>query len=121
MLRMGGKRTLRSETAGSMVRPVKHRLIMVVGAAALASCVHFDDSAPALVVTAQREGEGCRITVEGERVANDRLLAIAKQATNRLGIVVYDKDTPYRCLGGSIFTLQRAGLKRVEAALWSGS
>jgi hypothetical protein len=100
---------------------MKHRLLMMVAAAALASCVHVENSAPALVVTAQREGEGCRITVEGERVGNDRLLAIGKQATNRLGIVLYDKDTPYRCLGGSIFTLQRAGLKRVEAAFWSGS
>lgn len=87
----------------------------------LTSCMQLERGAPPLVVNVKRDGEACRVTVEGERVTSDRLLEIGRSATKRRSIVLYDKDTPYKCIGGAIFTLQRAGLTTVDAAMWDGS
>lgn len=66
------------------------------------------------------DGEGCRVTVNGEPVTNDRLLELGRAADNRRGIVLYDQATPYKCTGAAIVTLQRADLTFVDAAMWDG-
>ena len=93
---------------------------VVVEAALLASCASLRQDEPLLVVTAQRDGDGCLILVDGERVTSDQLLEVAAKAQKRRAIVLYDKNTPYKCIGGSIFALQRAGLRYVDAAMWGG-
>ena len=90
-------------------------------AALLASCVYSRDREPPLVVSVRGYGDGCRVTVEGEQVTNDRLLDIGRGATRRTGIVVYGRGTPYKCVGGTVFTLQRAGLATIDAAMWDDS
>lgn len=90
-------------------------------AALLTSCLPLRLSGPPLVVSVTRDGEGCRVTVAGEQVTSDRLLEIGRSARSRRGIVLYDRDTPYKCIGGAIFTLQRAGLASFESAMWDGS
>ena len=93
------------------------------GAALLAACVQLREREPPLVVNVKRDGDGCRVTVEGERVTSDRLLEIGRGAARRRAIIVYakDDDTPYKCIGGAIYTLQRAGLATVDAAMLDDS
>jgi hypothetical protein len=94
--------------------------VVSAGADFLAACVQTRQSSPALVISAKRDGDGCRVTVEGERVTSERLLEIGRSSPRRRAIVIYDKDTPYKCIGGAVFTLQRAGLASVEAVMWGG-
>ncbi len=95
---------------------------VLIGAAVLAaSCIHRSPGEPPLVVNVRRDGQGCRVSVEGDQVPSERLLEIARTSGKRRGIVVFEKDTPYRCIGGAIFTLQRAGLSPVEAVVWDGA
>jgi hypothetical protein len=90
------------------------------GAAMLVSCAQFSSNGPPLVVAATRDGEGCRVSVEGQRVTNDQLLETGRRARARRGIVLFDRDTPYKCVGGAVFTLQQAGVRSVDVALWNG-
>ncbi|WP_174296363.1 ExbD/TolR family protein [Sphingomonas bacterium] len=94
---------------------------LIGGAAPLASCVLQREEASPLIMNAQRDGEGCRITVNGERVTSEQLVELSRSTSRRLGIVLYDRDTPYKCIGGAIYSLQRAGLRHVYAAQWGGS
>ncbi len=94
--------------------------VMSAGAALVAACLQKRQSSPALVVSAKGNGDGCRVTVDGERVTSERLLEIGRSSARRRAIVIYDKDTSYRCVGGAVFTLQRAGLASVDAVLWDG-
>jgi hypothetical protein len=67
------------------------------------------------------EANGCRAMVEGKRVTSEELFGLARRDFHRRGVIVYDKSTPYECIGATIFTLQRAGLMLVEAAMWDDS
>jgi hypothetical protein len=87
----------------------------------LASCIGFRERKPPLVVNVKRDGDGCYVTVGGERVTSDQLKEIARNSVSRRGIVVYDRDTPYRCIGGAIYTLQLGGLTPVDAAEWNAN
>lgn len=102
---------------------VNNRVLLWVagGAALLASCVATRTLGPPLVVSVKREGDGCQVSVQGERVTSDRLLEIGRAAAKRPGIVVYAKDAPYKCVGGAVFTLQRAGMMSVQVAMWDDS
>ncbi|WP_106639865.1 hypothetical protein [Allosphingosinicella vermicomposti] len=86
-------------------------------AALLGSCVRTAPAGVPLVVSAKRDGEGCLIIIEGERASSERLLEIGRATNKTRAIVIYFKDTPYKCLGGAIFTLQRAGIAFVDAAM----
>jgi hypothetical protein len=92
--------------------------LLVRGTMPLTACIQVQSGAPPLVVIAGGQGEGCRVTVNGERVTGDQLLALGRRAPGRRGIVLYDKDTPYKCTGAAIITLQRAGLTSVDSAMW---
>ena len=88
------------------------------GAALLAACIHLREPELPIVVSVKRDGEGCRFTVEGQRATIDRLLLIGRGATKRRAIIVHDKDTPFKCIGWAVYTLQRAGVAKVHVALW---
>lgn len=93
---------------------------LAAGVALLSACVQLRQASPPLVVSAKRDGDGCRIMVDGEQVTSERLLEIGRNSGRRRAIVIFPKETPYRCIGGTIFTLQRAGLAPVEAVMWEG-
>jgi hypothetical protein len=67
-------------------------------------------AAPApLLVTARRHGEACRIIAAGRRVTSDQFTHLAERWPSRRAVFRMQQDTPYRCVGGVIFTLQRFG------------
>jgi len=80
----------------------------------LAGCLANQPKGPPLVVDAVDTGGGCQVTISGEQVTSERLLEIASSWPTRHGLVRMEKDTPYRCAGGVVFTLQRAGFVRVR-------
>ena len=61
------------------------------------------------------------MTVNGKRVTSDQLIELGRRVHDRRGIVLYDKNTPYKCTGSALVTLQGAGLTFVEAAMWDDS
>lgn len=95
--------------------------LVVGGAAVLVACVSYREREPPLVVNVKGDGDGCHVSVDSRRVTIDDLLDVARNSGSRRAIVVYAKDTPYRCIGASIFTLQRGGVRSVDAAMWDGA
>jgi hypothetical protein len=87
----------------------------------LSSCIPTVSAQPPLVANVRAEGETCDVTVEGRRVTQKQLLDIARTSPGRHGIIVFAVDTPYKCIGTAIITLQEAGLHSVEVAAWNGS
>jgi hypothetical protein len=58
----------------------------------------------------------CSIIVAGQKITDDELLALAQKEVSKGRAAHIDADlqnTPYRCFGGVIFTLQRAGFKNI--------
>ena len=45
------------------------------------------------------------------------LLELAASWRGERAVIQADSDTPYKCIGGTIFTLQRAGLRDVEVVV----
>ena len=89
------------------------RLGAIAIALVLIGCMGRQHKGPELVVDAFEDGEGCRILVNGETVTAERLLEIASAWPSRRGLVRMKRNTPYRCVGGVVFTLQRAGFLKV--------
>lgn len=63
-------------------------------------------------------GEACTVSVNGEVFADEkfsgpRLKQLAKEHSRRL-VIKSDGRTPYRCIGRTIFNLQRAGFQVVD-------
>jgi len=76
---------------------------------------------PPLVVSVSLDGAACRVVVSGERVTSERLNELGRPASKRRAIVIYDKETPFKCVGSAIYALQRAGLTRIDAVIWDTS
>lgn len=73
---------------------------------------------PPLLVRASGSGETCTVTVNGEvfsheELSQPRLQRLAEEHGRRL-VVDSDAYTPYRCIGGAVYELQRAGFKVVS-------
>lgn len=69
---------------------------------------------PPIVATASRNGDGCRVRIDGRAYPDfEAPTAAARAWRGRRAEVRGDIDTPYRCIGGAVFALQRAGIKRV--------
>lgn len=82
---------------------------VVIGCASPATLAPFN-------VVVRGPATSCSIEVEGRRVTTDELLAIARLEAKSGRRAHIDSDmaqTPYRCLGGTIYTLQKAGFKNV--------
>jgi hypothetical protein len=69
-------------------------------------------SAPLIVVV---NGPPCTIELNGLPIASDSLRdAITKLKGRRRGVIVrYRLNAPYRCIGGAIFNIQRAKVRRI--------
>lgn len=89
------------------------------GPLVLLSCAVFvAGCAPkrAMIVQASSPGEAgapCAVEVEGQRIAMRDFPAFARRWRGREAHVRGDIDIPYRCIGGIIFELQRAGFQRI--------
>ena len=58
----------------------------------------------------------CSIELDGKQMTSDELMAVAHSEAKpgRAARVETDMaDTPYRCIGGVIYTLQLAGFRKV--------
>ena len=73
------------------------------------------EGTPPLTVQVSQSGpeQPCLVRVGGREVSDAELLALARQARRgtREAIVRAPLNTPYRCVGGAIATLQRAHLR----------
>lgn len=74
---------------------------------------------PPLSVQVSRAGDGCSVEVGGRRFAypteiGEKLLTFVQAWPNRRAVLNLMGDTPYRCVGGTIFTLQRAGFQKID-------
>jgi len=67
-----------------------------------------------MTVTVERDGQGCRFTLNGAHVTSDVLLDSARKQRDRRAVIMYDKDAPYRCVGAAIITLQEAGVMEID-------
>jgi len=82
-----------------------------IGCAAPATFAPFN-------VVVRGPATSCSIEVEGRKVTTDELFQIAQpeaRSGRRAHIESDMAQMPYRCLGGAIYTLQRAGFKDVGA------
>jgi hypothetical protein len=87
------------------------RSLPVLLLAALGACA----SQPPLVVRAASEGDACRAQIDGATFAPDELQGPRLRALRGRRLVVdADPDIPYRCMGGIVFMLQRAGFHIVS-------
>lgn len=80
-----------------------------IGCAAPATFAPFN-------VVVRGPATSCSIEVEGRKVTTDELFEIAQPEARSGRRAHIDSDmaqTPYRCLGGAIYALQRAGFKDV--------
>ncbi len=90
-------------------------LSLVAATVAMAGCARSPPQA-AFRVTVRGPASSCSIEVAGRTVSTDELYTIARlEATSAREAHVDSNmgETPYRCVGGVIFTLQRAGFKKV--------
>jgi hypothetical protein len=67
----------------------------------------------------QRDGDECGIIVDGKQVTSDGLLQLVGAGKHRRGIIVSRRDVTYKCIGGAIYMLQRAGLSQIDIATWT--
>jgi hypothetical protein len=78
---------------------------------AAASCARL--SAPPVFLHIIREAEACRVESDGRPITQDQLLVVARSWRGRLVRIEGDVNTSYKCIGYTIFTLQRAGVKKM--------
>ena len=97
---------------------ISHRAATIALPFALIGCAHSAREAPFRVVV-RGPAATCSITVNGRVVTKEELLAIARKkvkSTRRASIHVEARETPYRCIGGTIYTLQTAGFGYLDFA-----
>jgi biopolymer transport protein ExbD len=93
------------------------RIAAIVCSSCLCACAQ---TAP-LNVAATGRGHACSLRVNGVEVSRDaldlnRLRSAAATHRNR-AVIDTDQETPYRCIGGVIFDLQRAGFQVVTVTV----
>lgn len=79
-------------------------------------CATRPTSTP-FVIVVRGDGAACTTTVAGREVTQDELRNIGQQASKRTDIAQIETDlsqTPYRCIGGTIYRLQEVGFKDVR-------
>ena len=84
-------------------------------ALALAGCASTPREAP-FIVRVAGPSDPCVLNIAGQPTTLDQLLDIARREAShrRVAKVVGDGETPYRCVGGVIYTPQMAGFLKVE-------
>ena len=94
------------------------RLLFLAAFSAAAACSTARPAPPAPRVNLSAEvvGDECRFHADGQSMTLDELI-VAADAWRRRGVHLdATVDTPYKCIGGAIFALQRAGVKRIDWA-----
>ena len=69
------------------------------------------------VVVVRGPPDACSVEVAGRKLTMDELLKAAQTEVRkgRRALILSDmNDTPYRCIGGVIYTLQMAGFDKVD-------
>jgi hypothetical protein len=97
-----------------MTAHARAALALSSAALLLAGCEQSPPPA-AFHVAARGPAHSCSIEVAGRTVSTDELYTIARQQVTKRRAAHIDTNsgkTPYRCIGGVIFTLQRAGFKK---------
>jgi hypothetical protein len=90
--------------------------VVAIFSGAMANCASHMASRHFSVIV-RGPAQSCTIEVEGREVTADELLLIARrEAKIRRGARIGTDmaETPYRCVGGAIYTLQMAGFKDVK-------
>jgi len=93
---------------------IRHAAIVSLMMAVSAHSAHR--SLPPFRVMVRGPASSCSIEVDGHKVTTDELFAIARPEAKSGRRAHLDTDmgqAPYRCIGGVIYTLQRAGFKNV--------
>ncbi len=87
---------------------------IVFGLALLAGCGQPPAAAVPVAevhVRGGHDGAPCVTEAGGRRIATAELPALARNWRGREAMMVFDVNTPYRCVGGVIYELQRAGVR----------
>ena len=90
-------------------------LVILLLSSVVAGCAGKSTKAP-FNVFVRGPASACTIKVNGRKVSTNELLSIARPEAKpgrRAHIDANMAETPYRCLGGAIYTLQMAGFKDV--------
>ena len=90
---------------------------MRIAAVLCSFCLSACGQTPPLQVDASGRGQDCSLRLNGVELSRDalrldRLQAMRANHGNK-AVVDFDLETPYRCIGGVIFDLQRAGFQVV--------
>jgi hypothetical protein len=72
-----------------------------------------------IVANVPRDGDGCRITVDGKQVTSDALLRLVGPGKYHRAIIVSRHDVTYKCIGEAVYMFQRAGLLQIDFATWT--
>ncbi len=121
------------ETDGASVRPqwVESGHSICDGSAmrtcfvvAMISVVSGCAMRPPLMVRATGVGDTCTVRAEGlvlpsEKLNDSRVRALAEAHGGRM-VLGSDSQTPYRCIGRTVFNLQRVGFHRIVSIRVNG-
>ena len=89
---------------------------------ALASCAGAPKQ-PLVIRTVPLEDSQCQASIKGEVVENEQVTErfTALKRDHHAAVVVGTENTQYRCLGWIIFSLQRAGFRKISFQTEAGS
>lgn len=101
------------ESGCTTCNPSGVRVAVLLGSSCLFACAQT----PPLAITATGRDQDCSLRVNGVEVSRDALdpgrLRALRAGHDGRAIVDTDPQTPYRCVGATIFDLQRAGFRIV--------
>ena len=95
-----------------------HRAATIALLSTLVGCAQSGREAP-FKVAVGGQAATCSVSVNGRVVTNEELLVLAQEAAKskrQASIDLDAKDTPYRCIGGTIYTMQMAGFEYLDFA-----
>ena len=98
------------------------RALLLLGLALLPACTGegVGERAPQGPLVIQVRGDGetqpCVAEIDGRRIDAERLAETARPWRERGARIAATMETPYRCVGGIIYALQRAGFTRIGFA-----
>ena len=87
--------------------------VALAGSALTAGCAKQAAPLPPIVLPLVFESGRCTALIDGRRVSEEELRAVAAGWRGREVSIRNAPDVPYKCIGGVIFALQRAGAKPV--------
>jgi hypothetical protein len=76
-------------------------------------------SAPPMILHIARGAEACRIDYNGRQLTDDQLLVLARSWRGRVVRILAEPNTPYKWVGGPLFTVQQASVKNVGVSVGS--